>query len=371
MFIKGCDNMSELVKNFFACSNTAKGFQNFFPSNLKYLDKIYILKGGPGTGKSSLMKKVGNYALSQDLPIEYIHCSSDPDSLDGVIIPSLSIAIVDGTAPHVIEPTAPGAIEEYVNLGTAWHIHALAQHKDEILYLESEIGACYPKAYTCFSDALKIHDQLENIYISQMDFAKANTLTETIAHEILGHTEMTKKSIVKHRFFGGATPKGSMDYVENLTSSLGKRYFIKGRPGSGKSTFLKKILAAAQTRGLDVEVYHCGFDPDSLDMLIFPELSLCLFDSTAPHEYFPSKPTDITIDMYAQLITPHTDETFASEIEALTKSYQSKVKEGVSHLSYAKYLHDDLEKYYINATDFNQINALTRELLNKISERIK
>ena len=32
----------------------------------------------------------------------------------GIIIPALKIGLVDGTAPHVIEPKAPGAIEEYV-----------------------------------------------------------------------------------------------------------------------------------------------------------------------------------------------------------------------------------------------------------------
>ena len=30
----------------------------------------------------------------------YIHCSGDPDSLDGVIFPAIGTAIVDGTAPH-------------------------------------------------------------------------------------------------------------------------------------------------------------------------------------------------------------------------------------------------------------------------------
>ena len=52
--------------------------------------------------------------------MELVHCSSDSDSLDGVIFPTLKIGIVDGTEPHVIEPKAPGAIEEYVNLGDAW-----------------------------------------------------------------------------------------------------------------------------------------------------------------------------------------------------------------------------------------------------------
>lgn len=362
--------MSELIKHYFACGNTAKGFQNFFESNLKNLDKIYILKGGPGTGKSSLMKKVGTSLTSQDIPVEYIHCSSDPKSLDGVVIRSIGTAIVDGTAPHVIEPTAPGAIEEYINLGVAWDVEALAKDKKKILFLESEISSCYPKAYNCFSRALKIHDEWEKIYIENMDFKKATHFTDNIIPSILGKNRFDKKSVTMHRFFGGSTSEGSVDFVDSLTKNLQTRYFIKGRPGSGKSTMLKKILTAAQARGIDTEVYHCGFDPDSLDMLLFPELSLCIFDSTAPHEYFPNKPSDHVIDMYSQFITPHTDEDFSSELADITKRYKACTAEGSSHLAYAKFLHDDLEKYYISATDFNIINEITDQIIAKINSRL-
>lgn len=362
--------LPEYSKHYFACANTAKGFQNFFSSNLKNLDKVYILKGGPGTGKSSLMKKIGTYAISKGLTTEFIHCSSDSDSLDGVIIPKLSTGIVDGTAPHIIEPTAPGAIEEYINLGIAWDTNQLATKREQILYLENEIGSCYPKAYDCFSCALKIHDEWEKIYISQMDFEKANLLTQNTIAQVLGNYSLDKTSTIKHRFLGASTPKGPINYVDNLTADLEKRYFIKGRPGSGKSTFLKKFVAATQLHGLDAEVYHCGFDPDSLDMVILPELKICLFDSTAPHEYFPTQSTDTVIDMYKELITPLTDEHFEKELKDISNRYKEKIAEATSHLSYAKYLHDDLEKYYITATDFTKIDAITDALLKKLDSKL-
>lgn len=362
--------MSQLIKHYFVCGNTAKGFQNFFPSNLKNINKVYILKGGPGTGKSSLMKKIGDLMTAKKMPVEYIHCSSDPNSLDGLIIRTLSVAIVDGTAPHVIEPTAPGAIEEYVNLGTAWDVKQLAEHKKEILFLQSEISSCYPKAYDCFAKALKIHDEWEKIYIDHMDFAKANEFTQQVIHTLLDNIHLDKQSVVMHRFFGGSTPQGAVDYVQELISPIHNRYFIKGRPGSGKSTMLKKILAMAQTKGINVEVYHCGFDPDSLDMLMMPELDLCIFDSTAPHEYYPERESDIVLDMYQNLITPNTDERYKDALSDISKRYKEQVAKGTSHLAYAKFLHDDLEKYYIAATDFTKINAITADLISKIEEKI-
>lgn len=358
--------MALMSKHYFVCANSAKGFQNFFPSNLKGLDKIYILKGGPGTGKSSLMKKLGHVLEEKNYPVEYIHCSSDPDSLDGMICRPLSLGMVDGTSPHVIEPTAPGAIEEYINLGIAWDIPALSQYKKEILYLQEEISACYPKAYDQFAEALCIHDEWEKIYTDHMNFKKANILTQEVINEVLTTTQLSKKGTVVHRFLGGSTHKGSFDFVSNLISPIQNRYFIKGRPGSGKSTLLKKLLAAAQLRGLDVEVYHCGFDPDTLDMLIIPELDVCLLNSTAPHEYFPEKPLDHTIDMSKQLIPSDIDSIYEKELAQISKRYKLCIKDGISHLSYAKILHDDLEKYYIAATDFKVIDGIYEQLFEHI-----
>ncbi|WP_242861537.1 hypothetical protein [Cellulosilyticum ruminicola] len=192
--------MSGYIKHYFVCANSAKGFRNLFDSNLHMLNKIYILKGGPGTGKSSLMKKIGTYFANEDFDIDYIHCSSDPDSLDGVVIRKLSVAIVDGTAPHIIEPKAPGAIEEYVNLGVAWNIPELQKHKKEILYLQQEISCAYSKAYKHFTDALKIHDEWEKIYIDHMDLKKADQLATKVAHEIIGTNKLDKEATIMHRF---------------------------------------------------------------------------------------------------------------------------------------------------------------------------
>lgn len=356
-------------KHYFACGNTAKGFQNMFESNLQGLKKIYILKGGPGTGKSTLMKKAGKIYVDKGYDVEYIHCSSDPDSLDGVIVRGISVGIVDGTAPHVIEPKVAGAIEEYVNLGTAWNVDLLEHKTDEIRALQERICECYPKAYQAFEKALKIHDEWEKIYIDNMNFEKADALTERVCDMLLGSLKKQEDGVVWHRFFGGSTPKGAMDYVDNITVNCKKRYFIKGRPGSGKSTMLKKILKKAESLGLEVEVYHCGFDPNSLDMILLPGPQLCIFDSTAPHEYEPSREGDEVIDMYSELIKPNTDERYESKLKDIKKRYKETVATGTSYLKKAKDLHDELEKYYMAATDYSIIEETTNDVLKRITAR--
>ncbi|WP_243296977.1 PRK06851 family protein [Bacillus litorisediminis] len=360
--------MEGKVLHYFAGGNTAKGFYSLYDSNFQHLDRLFILKGGPGTGKSTFMKKIGQIWNLRGFDTEYLHCSSDNDSIDGVIIPKLKVGVVDGTAPHVIEPKAPGAIEDYVNLGEAWDSNLLSQKKDAILSLNAKINEAFHSAYSCFGDALRIHDSLEKIYIENMDFAKADELAENLIEQFFGSLSLNKTSTVVHRYLGAATPKGAVDFVPNLTGELGKRYFIKGRAGTGKSTLLKKLAQSAEAKGLDVEVYHCGFDPNSLDMLIFREIGIAIFDSTAPHEYFPERTGDEIIDMYDLLVTPGTDEKYADEIENLSTQYKNKMTEGISCLSQAKSVHDELEKYYIDAMDFSIVDRINGKIIEEIDK---
>ena len=348
--------------HYFAGGNTALGFFSLYDSNFAGLEKVFILKGGPGTGKSTLMKKIANDWQEKGHDVEYIHCSSDADSIDGVVFPTLKIGIVDGTEPHVVEPKAPGAIEEYVNLGDAWNSQQLNMGKTEIIRLMDARKEAYNQAYHAYKEALAIHDEWEEVYIANMDFEKLNACTEKLKTTFFGDIFLNKKSDVRHRFLGAATPIGAVDYVPNLTEGIRKRCFLKGRPGSGKSTLLKKLASAAENRGFDVEIYHCGFDPNSLDMVILRELGIAIFDSTAPHEYFPTREGDEIIDLYKVAILPGTDEIYSEQIKDISTRYRNKMNDGTASLALAKTLHDELEVIYREAIDFTIINDIQNEI---------
>ena len=120
--------------------------------------------------------------------------------------------------------------------------------------------------------------------------------------------------------------------------------------------------------GYDTEVYHCSFDPESLDMVLIPQLNVCFFDSTAPHEYFPTLETDEVIDTYEALITPGTDELYAKQLDDLSDLYKATVKQGTEALKEAKQLHDELEKIYISAMNFQIIEGIYEQIKTEIQE---
>ena len=358
--------MIKPIRKYFVCANSCKGFVNYFQSNLDGMDRVYILKGGPGTGKSTLMKRIGETFAAED-QVEYIYCSSDVSSLDGVILKNKKIAIVDGTSPHVTEPKAPGAVEEYLNLGTAWNRNILAEHKSEILSLGNQISQRYKTVYSLLAEAKKVHDRWERVYLDNIDFGALDRISNDLNDEILdGLTETENKGKSIHRFFGALTPNGSVNYIENLTEGIGTRYFIKGRPGTGKSSIMKKLAAKANDFGIDAEVYHCSFDPDSLDMVILPSLDICIFDSTAPHEIFPSQSGDVILDVYAAAVKPGTDEDNAAILSEINDEYNAAIEQAKEILFEIHMMHDELERYYINAVDFRIIDGITKRLADNI-----
>ena len=63
-YLEEINRLSNHEKHFFAAANTSSGFVSFFDRlfDPKTLKKIYILKGGPGVGKSTLMKNAAKAA---------------------------------------------------------------------------------------------------------------------------------------------------------------------------------------------------------------------------------------------------------------------------------------------------------------------
>lgn len=91
--------------HFFLGANSAEGFYGLYDQLLDArLYDLIILKGTPGCGKSTFMRRAAAALEERGLETVYIHCSGDPESLDGVIAPAIRTAIVDGTAPHGTAP---------------------------------------------------------------------------------------------------------------------------------------------------------------------------------------------------------------------------------------------------------------------------
>ena len=134
--------------HFFLGANSAEGFYGLYDQLLDArLYDLIILKGTPGCGKSTFMRRAAAALEERGLETVYIHCSGDPDSLDGVIAPAIRMAIVDGTAPHVLEPRYALAHERYVDLSQCCDSAAAKEVANGLTALTDAYRASYREAY--------------------------------------------------------------------------------------------------------------------------------------------------------------------------------------------------------------------------------
>lgn len=159
---------------YFSASNSEKGFFSYYKEcfDASRIKRLFAVKGGPGTGKSRFMRDVAEDAKARGFAVEYIYCSSDADSLDGVILTKgdACIALLDATAPHVYEPTLPGVREELVNLGVFWNRARLQENGGRISALNDQKSAAYKKAYRYLraeGELMRIYDSMVLPYIDQ------------------------------------------------------------------------------------------------------------------------------------------------------------------------------------------------------------
>ncbi|SDC66225.1 MULTISPECIES: PRK06851 family protein [unclassified Candidatus Frackibacter] len=354
------------VINLFPGGNTAQGFYSFYEYLPYNVDRIFIIKGGPGTGKSTFMKKIGETMIEKGFNIEYHWCSSDNNSLDGLVIKELKVAFLDGTAPHMVDPEYPGAVDEIINLGRYWDRELLKEYTKEIKDLNDQIWGLFQRAYDYLATAKLVHDEWEDYYIKAMDFQKANQKTTEVIDKLFNTQPISEEAGQTRRLFASAlTPQGPVDYLSSITSNIRNRYIIKGRPGTGKATLTQKVAEAALERGYDVQFFHCSFDPESVDTIIIPKLDVALIDGTAPHQIEPTREGDQVINMLDCVDQEKVDQ-FNDEILNAKERYNKLISKAITKIANAKSLHDDLEEYYIEAMDFEAIDERRKSIVAEI-----
>ncbi|MFD2044964.1 hypothetical protein ACFSTA_14865 [Ornithinibacillus salinisoli] len=349
--------MNNSTTSYYVSGNTAEGLVNFLASNVADFNHVIILKHPSHTLKTALIKKIMK-KYEGDNTLEVLLSPLGSEFLDGVIVRDKSIAVVIDT---IATSNLNGAIEIDLNLFSSEEIP-----KNEMYELAKEKAHELTEAsYANFRTGLQIHDDLEEIYINEMNFDRANEFADEFIDKLL--TNIPKKNgkgKVFDRLFGTNTKEGVVNVVPDILNRQPKNYFIKGRAGTGKSTFMKKISNACRHHGLNVELYHCSFDPNSIDMVLVRDLDFCIFDSTDPHEFFPMQEDDEIVDLYQALVTPGTDEKYATEIDKYNNEYKSYMKKGIVNLQEAGDYVKQMEQHFVISE--NEMDRIVAFILEKI-----
>ncbi len=347
------------IKKVFPGANTPQGFYSFYDHIIEAdANKIMIVKGGPGVGKSTFMRRIGQGLAEMGYDIEYHCCSSDNDSVDGVVARDLGLALIDGTAPHVMDPRLPGAVDEIIHLGDYWDERSLRSSKREILELGREVGRLFERAYRYLKEAKVIHDDWEACYIEALDIGYANCMAEELARDVFEGRPVSHTPGRPRRLFASAiSPDGPVHYLDTVVGRYPRRYIIRGEPGTGKTTLVRKLGDAAIERGLDAEFYHCPLDPTRVDHLAIPAIGVAVINGTWPHAVEPSGELDRVVEMKVALDTSVVVK-YQDIIAGARERFHQALRRAVEFLHKAKLAHDEMQAYYVRSMDFQAIDRL-------------
>ena len=357
--------MQGTIKNIFPGGNTSRGFYSFYRYILGQDEarRIICIKGGPGTGKSSLMKKVGKYFNEKGYDIEYHHCSSDNNSLDGVVIKGLNVAILDGTSPHVVDPINPGAVDEILNMGDCWDEEGFKKYRHKIIDTNRKVGKTFKRAYRFFGAAKLVYDDWYNYNNEALNMNKLNLLKESLKKALLT-TSPSNIGFDRHLFATAFTPNGIVTYVENLSAGYTNIYVLKGGPGTGKTNVLEYLSDEALRRGHYVEIFHTPLIPEKIEHILIPDLNVAILTSNEINN-LNLKGTVIDMKDCLNLSVLAKNK---SEMDYDATVFYTLLNKGLATIKEAKGLHDELETSFIPNMNFSKLDVVLANVINKINE---
>ncbi len=337
-----------MIREYFLGRATSEGFRTHIHELIgKEGYFTYIIKGGPGTGKSSMMRRIAKRLVNGEI----YRCSSDPDSLDGVVCTDSKTIIIDGTSPHVVEPTYPGACQRIVNLGDCWNKEKISEHREEIISATKENSTHH----------MRVRRQLKAIEALTRDIItleeecllkdKADGFILREASRVM--PKASTDGYIEFRQTKAITPKGviSTDSIRGY-----ERVIIDG----GIATvdyLLKGLCREAVSRG-----YRCLISES-------PYADGCVYESLTIPELRLTYITDGECSRKIngeRFIDKEKMKLRRSRIVFDKGASAQLVKEAISSLRVAKESHDVLEGYYISAMDFDKVKKIGEEIEGEI-----
>lgn len=361
--------MSYPARHFFMSGNTTEGFYSYFDYIIDQREakRIYCIKGGPGLGKSTFMKNIGVEMEEINHKVEYIHCSSDCNSIDGVVISDKKVALLDGTAPHVVDPKNPAAVDEILNIGEFWDREKITQHKTQIIDLNQKISINFSRAYKYLKAAKHIYNDINDIYSKALDNGAFDIYACGIKNTELKKFPINNKTgKIRKGFAGSISPQGLVNYIDTLSDNTYKKIIVRGEPGTRSDILIKKIMNDAVQRGLDVEAFYCPMDPQNkIEHLIIPDAKIAILTSNEYHYIECNCERIIDLNKITNM------EKLKDDKEVLKynkRILDNLINRAIFTIKQAKLLHDDLETYYTKYMNFDKLNNLKERIIREIIE---
>ena len=353
----------------FAASNSGKGFCSYYKEIFgeKNIFRRYLIKGGPGTGKSSFMQKVAERVKAEGYPVEYYRCSSDYTSLDAIVIDS-GIALIDATSPHAVEPELVGARDEIVDLGSFWNSDMLLAKREEIEAHTKEKADAYSGAYRFLEGALAVDMRVLEVVQSLIKKNKLENAVERLMRRIpVGRGYCLKTGICDSV---GIKGRCRLDYYEKVATKI---YVIEDLMRAA-SFFLETLAVKARERENAIKVSYDPINPSRIDALLFEESGIAFVVGKEAEflKYSEKIAGRINMKRFIQRSCGCTEEERIKkrEFRADVRIYEGLLESASECLARAGKAHFELERIYGESMDFEAEGRFCASMTERICREL-
>lgn len=347
----------------FVTGFTPDGFHSLAQEALCDLAHLFVLQGVSSRIKTKVIRQFSEGILEKNGDIDLLCSPSDSQLLEGVIVPGLRLAVVDGPACQLNQARGQGVT---LDLDVYCDRQKLQARQAEIALAQKEAAEHLDQAIVHFRQSKQIHRQIEALYVKGLNFAEADAKAEALMAEIFAAPSERQDEPLVRSFFAVAwlcDTQSMADFRLQATNGCQRRYILKGRPGTGKSFLAKKIARAANEMGYDTTLHVCSFDLNSLDGVVIPVLSVTMLDGTPTHTLEPQRAGDENVDMLECVDLNLVDE---AAIEALQGPKQASAAQSQAHQVAANEARRRLEALYAEAMNGVAVERTVQALNERI-----
>ena len=320
--------------------------------------RCLILKGGPGVGKSTFMRRIHASLCAGGEASSLYVCSGDPDSLDAVAVPHAGLVVLDGTAPHIVDPRIPGARDSIINLGQCLNEEAMRPRLSPIRVCMDDHAACTRRARSEMRAAAAIRAECAETIRACIDERRQARMTSALIASVLDAPQQAAQPrAVRPVITDALTPKGVLCLIGE--SAYGRVIRLAVRDLMDAGDVLRRVSAAVSAAGYAVEEHLSPFLPGSLLHLGIPALDTLITTSDLI-------PAEQTFDLCACL--PHAALLRREcALEQGAASVRTHTQRAVTALQQAGQLHDELETFYVPNMDFARWQQILDETLSSLA----
>ena len=335
------------ARHYFAEGITNRGYISLLPNMMSEWERTYVLMGGPGTGKSTLIKMVGLELLDRGYEVDFLRSARDPDSTAGLLIPRSNFAMLDLQEIAPLRWRAPGVVEQFIDLTVYCDLHDLDKQRQSVLELERKIDRAQREIGEILAEEFGEKVRGKPYLIQENRDGGRPWLPSLYASDLFKDAQgpwpkaqdalkKLQKSAVHSFFLHGMDCEGWVNLAPHYLMEYDQIRF----DGDESREAMDWVLKEAEQLGQVIDIVLHPLYPDEIIGIVFPERKLAVWQGV------PDQLND----------------------QGLGCPFSTKLKEA---LVQAQNLRGLLKSIYMNVIDFDQVDILRGELINSILRDIE